>query len=47
MEDLQEADKFILNTQPAVWLVNLSVAVNIGHVLQPAACKDGCQEVLD
>ena len=37
LEDLQEAAKFILNTRPVVWLVNSSVAVNIGHVLQPAA----------
>ena len=37
LEDLQEAVKFILNTWLVVWLVNSSVVVNIGHVLQPTA----------
>ena len=37
LEDLQEAVQFVLNTWRVVWLVNSSVAVNIGHVLQPAA----------
>ena len=29
--------KFVLNTPPVVWLVNSSVVVNIGHLLQLAA----------
>ena len=37
LEDLQEAANFILNFWPVLWLVNSSVAVNIGHVLQPVA----------
>ena len=37
LEDLQEAVNFILNFWPVLWLVNLSVAINIGHILQPAA----------
>ena len=36
-ENLQEAATFILNPWLVVWLINLSVTVNIGHVLQPAA----------
>ena len=37
LEDLQLAANFILNFWPVLWLVNSSLAVNIGHVLQPAA----------
>ena len=35
--NVQEAANFILDFWPVMWLVNSSMAVNIGHILQPAA----------
>ena len=36
LEHLQDAVKFILNFQPVIWLLKSSVALYLGHILQPA-----------
>ena len=47
LEDLQEAAKFILNTQPVVWLVNSSVAISIDTFYNQQLRQDGGQATLD